>query len=125
MNRRLTLAIVLTVLVVLAIGALGYGAFQAGYQQGLAAEAEQVVVRDGPGWGYGYRGFGFFPGVFGLLFLFLVFGLLARAFFWRPWRWGPGAPHHWKGDLPGPAEERLSEWHRRAHGEESSSDRRQ
>lgn len=92
------------------LGLAGWSVYQAGYREGLVENAGEVVVR-----GYGYfPGFGIF---FGLLFLFLIFGLISRVFFWRTWRGGPHRLHSkdWSGVEGSPMERRLSEWHEKAH----------
>jgi hypothetical protein len=69
---------------------------------------------------YGPHFFGF--GIFGFLFfLFLLFVLFRIARFGRGWGYGGG----WKGGygrpygggIPPAIDERMQEWHRRAHGE--------
>ncbi|MGH2695621.1 MAG: hypothetical protein ACRDIW_01370 [Actinomycetota bacterium] len=42
-----------------------------------------------------------------MLFFFLFFWLIAKAFWWRPWR-GPGSGGEHM-------EDHLRDWHRRAH----------
>lgn len=121
MRRSVVGAILITILVLGALGAIGYGLWQTGYQQGLVETGAEVVVNThgpvGPGW-YGGWGWGFF-GIFRILFLILIIGLIAR-FFFGPRRWGPWGPPHrygpW-GDRDA-IDARLSEWHRHAHDEE-------
>ncbi len=121
MNRRVIGVILLTVLAIGAIGAIGYGVFQAGYQIGVGSDLGSEAVRTqpvpwggwhGPGYGPGY-GFGFgLALVVKVFFLFLLFGLLGKLFFrggpWRQGGWG-GPPHHYW-------EQRMGEWHQQAHG---------
>jgi hypothetical protein len=90
----------------------------------------------GPGWGWhGGPGFGIFGLLFGLFFLFLLFGLL-RAAFGRGRGWGgPGGwggrggwGNHDNGEHPWErqARERHDAWHREQRGESggtSSTDR--
>jgi hypothetical protein len=109
------------------------------YSLGLAAGQTATVVAPGttvaPGTvvypvGYGHVGWGFgFPffGIFGILFVVLLIGLLVRAF--RPRPWGGGGPGGWgrggwsdgwsgrPDDVPPPFRPMLEAWHRRAHGE--------
>ena len=103
--------IAVVVLLIALIGAVGYGVWNAGYDQGVVDAAEsttEIVVTQQRG--------GFFPfgAIFGLFFLFLLFGLLFKfAFGWR--RWG-----HYKSMGPGGyrehMERRMNEWHDEAHG---------
>ena len=124
MSRKMIGTVLITLLVVGALGAIGYGLYQTGFQQGLVENGADVVVdgaRDGfrggwwgPGWGFG---FGFLGVILKILFFFLIFGLIARLFF-GPRRWGPGP--YWAGrwdEGPAPMEERLTQWHERAHGD--------
>jgi hypothetical protein len=126
MRRNVLGAVLLTILVLGALGAAGFGLYQIGYQQGLVQTGTEVVVNTpGPGfhpgyWGPGFWGFGFFGIFFKILFFFLIFGLIARLFF-GPRHWGPG-PYWRKGWQEGhesPMEQRLTEWHHNAHGDES------
>jgi hypothetical protein len=111
--------VLLIVLLIGLIGAVGYGVWDAGYQQGLTETVESttdviVTAPYYPGfWGVGL--------VFKLFFVFLLFGLLFKfAFGWR--RWGG---HH-MGDGPGGhrarMEGRLTEWHDAAHREAPPAD---
>jgi hypothetical protein len=139
-----TIAAILLV-AVLAIGG-GFIAVTA-YQAGLGT-AVTTAIADGatvvaplPAYGYGY-GYGWHPGGFGffgflgtLFFLFLVFALI-RAIFFRGGHgrgWGPGGGGGWGG--PGDHGhgrgrnfwesrfgESFEEWHRQAHGTESSNE---
>jgi len=126
-------------------------AYQAGVQVAVttaAASAPEgtVVTPVVPGYGYGYGhgwgwhggpGFGIFGFLFGLFFLFLLFGLLRAAFgggrHWGgPGGWGPGGRGGWgngdHGEHPWEraARDRHEAWHREQRGESgdtSSTDR--
>ena len=120
------LARVLAVVLVLVLGgAMLAGVYNAGVSAGLAQAGGAVTPYIGVPYGYGF-GFGFFGLFGGLLFLFLIFGLLRFAFGGprRGWGGGPGGPGGWgghghgrwggwEGRVPPPVEE----WHRRLHGD--------
>ena len=101
MNGR-TIAQILLVLV-LVVGGIGLGvtAYNAGVTQGLAQTGAVAVapvpyaVAPYAGWGWGFgHGFGFFGFLGGLLFLFLLIGLIRAAF--GPRRgWGGGYGRGW------------------------------
>lgn len=101
-----------TLILVGLLGLAGWSVYQAGYRQGLVENATEVVV---PGYGL-FPGFGIF---FGFLFLFLFFGFISRLFFWRSWRRGPHNAHwrNWSGVEGSPMEQKLAQWHEKAHGE--------
>jgi hypothetical protein len=114
--------------------------------------APVVVPAYGYGYGGSFFGFGFgiFGLLFALFFVFIVFGLLRAIFFGGRRGWGPGGWGHgywggsggWSGPggsggPGGPGSERqgydrnpfherfgpsFEEWHRRAHGPDSSSE---
>lgn len=144
MTRRIVIGILLVL--VLAAGAVGVGAFayRAGVMQGLVTSGQVVAPPDGgpgpdvyvyPGpfmmgrghWGFG-GGFGLVSCLVPFLGLFLLFALLRLAFGHRHWGWrgdygrwgggGPGGPGGlgW-GSEQRPAPPMFEEWHRRAHGE--------
>jgi hypothetical protein len=116
-------------LVLVLLGAIGVGIYDAGLQQGIAQSAS-VPAGTVPYYAYGFHGgFGIFGLIFPLLFLFLIFGLARAAFRGgRGWghgygpgygKWGPGP---W---MSGPDREawtqerdsRVADWHRRLHEE--------
>jgi hypothetical protein len=108
----------MTILVLGALGAAAFGVYQIGYQQGLVETGAQVVVNTpGPGFYPGFWGFGFFGIFFKFLFLFLIFGLIARIFFGRR-HWGPATywSRDWHDGHTSPMDQRLSDWHEKAHG---------
>jgi hypothetical protein len=105
----------LTLVIVAVVGVVSY---QAGVATQLPAGAAV------PSNYYEPHFFGF--GLFGLLFfLFLLFLLFRVASFgrWAGRGWGHGGPG-WKhggygGGVPPAIEERMQEWHKRAHGEQT------
>jgi hypothetical protein len=125
MDGKVWLRILSAVVVVAAVGAIGYLAFGAGVAQGAGSSlAAASQGQAGPyGAPYFWRPFPFFGfGCLGPLFaLFLLF-IALRAFsflFWGP-RWahwghmGHGWRHGW--DEEGGVPPRFREWHDRVHG---------
>jgi hypothetical protein len=115
-------------LVLVLLGAIGVGIYDAGLQQGIAQSAN-LPAGAVPYYGYGYHGFGWGGGLLGLifpiLFLFLIFGLVRAAF-----RGGRGWGHHGYGYGPGrwgqgPAagdrNQWVADWHRRLHENEGDA----
>jgi hypothetical protein len=114
------------ILFVAVLAGIGIGVYNAGVNEGLAqaAIAAQAAGDDpavvippyaGPyGYGYGWHGggFGFFGILFGILVLFLLFGLIRAAFGWGRWNGGGRGPGGWGG---GGREERIAEYHRELH----------
>ena len=122
MSRRFIGGVAL-LLALAVVATVVFGAFQLGVAQGTNAGAAETARHYG-GWGpYGggfAAGFIFFKLLFGLLFLFLIFGLL-RAAFGGP-RWGPGpwGGRSWAGEHGGP-QDAFEQWHRRAHERSDSA----
>jgi hypothetical protein len=138
MNRNIVFRIIGALLLIALLVAGGTFVYRAGVAQGISqapqvAEAIQQSAENGNpvppmmygrGYGYGYPfhhgfgfghhfGFGLFH-IFGFFILLLFFfGLLRFAF--RPWAWGKHGHGPW-----GKWEDRMDEWHKRAHGEEST-----
>jgi hypothetical protein len=139
MRRFGFIGLLVTVLIVGVAGTIGYNW---GYSAGLAntAAANGAAVIYGPGYGWG-GGFPLFGLLFGLFFLFLIFGLIRRA----AWGWGGGRGHYagygharggwgrgpWGGsdsehtgaakDVPPFVDGMLKDWHRQAHDQPRSS----
>ena len=128
MKRSVIGTVLITVLVLGALGAIGLGLYQVGYTNGLAESGAEVVVNNPVpafhgwwGWGPGI-GFGFFGIFFKIFFVILIIGLISRLF-WGPRRWGPPGPYWdrgWHDEHRPPMEERMDEWHQKAHQEETS-----
>jgi len=142
MNRRVVLAIVVVLLLVVVGVAVGGYAYQIGVAQGLA-NSGKLVAPNGTGgvpvapfyYGAPYFfhpfgfGFGFLGCLFPLLGFFLIFSLIRLIF----WRGGWGGRHGWgrhgwggpegQGQDFGPGGQGVppmfSEWHKRAHGEQT------
>ena len=119
MRRSVVGAVLMTILILGALGAAAFGVYQIGYQHGLVETGAQVVVNTpGPGYYPGFWGFGFFGIFFKFLFIFLIFGLIAKIFFGRR-HWGQAT--YWAKDwhtegYGSPMEQRLTDWHEKAHG---------
>jgi hypothetical protein len=135
MNGRTIARVLLAVVLVAGVVTLGVGAYNAGVTAGLAQTGQVVVTNGGYlapgaayvgyGWGLGWgHGFGFFGFLGGLLFLFLVIGLI-RAAFGGPRRgwgsgYGPGPRHGWGSGWEERARDAHDAWHR-AHPDGTST----
>jgi hypothetical protein len=129
MKRSVVNTVLITLLVIGALGAIGFGVYQIGFQAGMVENGAEVVVNHrgfDPWWaghGVGLPAAGIFWIFVRVLFFVLIFGLIARLVFGpRRWGWGPGA--YWGGH-PGPGhpmEDRLSEWHDQAHRGQTEPD---
>jgi len=120
------IGLVLTAILLAIVGLIAYNV---GWSDGVATHLPAGTAA-APPYYYGYgpqfwgAGFGIF-GFFWLLFIvFVLFGLLRFAFFGRRFRgggWGyghgGGYGHH---GVPPAIDERMQEWHKRAHGEQPS-----
>jgi hypothetical protein len=103
MNGRTIARVLLAVILIGAAIGLGVTAYNAGVNTGLAQNGTVTVApgyAPGPylgyGWGFGFgHGFGFFGFLGGLLFLFLLFGLVRAAFGVGRFRSGGGYGHGW------------------------------
>ncbi len=115
------IALVVTTILLAIVGVIAYNV---GWSDGLATHVPAGTA-EVPPYYYGYGPhFGF--GIFGLFwFVFIVFGLfwlLRLAFFGRR-HWGGGWGHKGGGygyGIPPGIDERMQEWHKRAHGEQPS-----
>ena len=135
MNPRGIFGFLLTLLAVGLLVALGVGIYQMGVAQGVIDAGRFPAGANVPVAGYGYGAHGG-PGIFGilvgLLFLFLLFGLIRAVFFrgrgwghgYGPGYWGPGwgrgfgpegGPDAWREER----DRRVADWHRKLHEEES------
>jgi hypothetical protein len=116
-------------LVVMAIllAIVGVIAYNVGWSDGVATHVPAGTAVAQPSYyGYGPHFFGWGFGIFGLFwFLFIVFGLfwLFRIAFFGRRHWGGGWGHGRGGyghGMPQGIDERMQEWHKRAHGDQSS-----
>jgi hypothetical protein len=112
----------LVTLIVLTI--VGVIAYNVGWSEGLATHVPEGTAA-APPYYYGY-GPHFFGAGFGLIwFLFILFGLffLIRLAFFGRRHWGGGGWGYKGGQgygMPHGIDERMQEWHKRAHGEQPS-----
>lgn len=132
MNGNTGLRIVAALVLIAAIAAIGFFAFQAGIAQGspitVEAPSGESAPLPQPYYGYGYGmpfhrpwgfGFGCFGPILALFLLFLAFQAF-RVMLWGPrWRWGHRGGYgpwgrHWENGVP----PMFDEWHKRAHGEQ-------
>jgi hypothetical protein len=113
--------VVVTAILIAAVGTIAY---QAGWSAGFAQHVPEGVAAMPYPYYYGpHLDFGW---LFGLLFfLFILFALTRMARFgrWGHGGWGhrgfPGSQH--PGGLPQVMDERMREWHQRAHGEQPAA----
>ncbi len=111
------------------LAAVGTIAYQAGWAAGAATQVPAgAAAAAAPYYYYGphFDGFGFFGFFWFLFILFLLFVLFRIARFGRGWghggwgyRGGNGGHGYGggKGGIPPAIDERMQEWHQRAHGE--------
>ena len=118
---RARIAVIWAVTTALIAGVVGYLAYGAGLATKVATTAGAADGTMPYHYGYGFFPlFGIFP-FFGFLFFLLILFLV-----FRPRRWGRGGPYGMRGygpggpGGPGAMEDRLSEWHRKAHSEEET-----
>jgi hypothetical protein len=118
---RILLGLILIALIV----AGGMLVYRAGFAQGAAFTGEgDLTFHDYAGnprgFAYPMRGYFFFPGgfLFGLLFLFLFFGLIRRAFFAPRW----GMHRMYSGKWQDKAESWHAEMHNRMEGQPADPD---
>ena len=111
------------------IATVGVIAYQAGWSDGFAQHVPEGTTAVGPAYPYyGYYGPHFFGfgWIIGLLFflfiLFLIFRV-ARFAMWggRGWGYGRGWGHYYGGGVPPAIDERMREWHQKAHGEQAAA----
>ena len=107
------------------LAVVGVIAYQAGWSAGVATQIPAGAAAAAPYYYYGphFIGFGLF-GFFWFLFILFVLLWLFRAIaFGRGWGHGGWGYRRWggygggQGRVPPAIDERMQEWHRRAHGE--------
>jgi hypothetical protein len=129
-GRGLFGALALVVAIAIVAG-IGIGVYNAGVSEGVA-DAARVAQAAGDGaavvyppyaggpYGYGHGwgggGFGFFGILFGILFFFLVIGMIRAAFGWGRWGGGGRGPGGWES-----RNERIAEMHRELHRKDEPS----
>jgi hypothetical protein len=114
------ISLVVTAILLAIVGVIAYNV---GWSDGVATHlpaGAAVPPPDYYGYGYGpHWGFGIFGFFWFLFVLFIIFALLRFAFFGRR-HWGGGWGY--KGGpgygMPHGIDERMQEWHKRAHGEQ-------
>src|SRR5579859_3412693 len=122
------LSLLVTVVIIAVVGVIAY---QAGWSYGFAQHVPQGTTAAAPypyyyyGYGPHFFGFGWIFGLLFFLFLSFVFFRIV-AFGFLGWRrgWGYGGRGGWGmhgGGVPPAIDERMREWHQRAHGETPSS----
>lgn len=126
MNGRGFFGVLAMIVLVAIVAGIGIGIYNAGVSEGVAeaARAAQAAGGDpavvlppyagggyGPDYGYhwGGGGPGFFGILFGILAIFLIFGLIRAAFGWGRHGGGRG-PGGWES-----RNERIAEMHRELH----------
>jgi hypothetical protein len=118
------IGLVVTTILVIIVAAIAYNL---GWSQGVATHLPEGAAAAGAPYYYSYHpfgwgGFGFFGILWFLLIIFGLFWLFRLAFFgrryWGGGGWGYKGGHFGQGVPPG-IEERLQDWHKRAHGESS------
>jgi hypothetical protein len=117
------IGLLLTLVVVTIVGVIAYNV---GWSEGLATHVPEGTAAAPPYYyGYGPHFFGAGFGIFGLIwFLFILFGLFwlfRLAFFGRRhWGGGWGYKGGYGHGVPPGIDERMQEWHKRAHGDQPS-----
>jgi hypothetical protein len=118
------IGLVLTVVVIAVVGVIGY---QAGWSEGFAqhvpngaAAAPAPYPYYGGFYGPHFFGFGWIFGLLFFLFILFVFFRIARFAMWGGRGYGRGWGHQ-GGGVPPAMDERMREWHSKAHGEQPST----
>lgn len=125
MGDRFVVRIAIVVMLIAALAAVGFYAYNWGLAQGVA-ESARAIAAPGTGvpvvavwprpWGFGFGFFPFFP-----LFFVLFWVLALRGLFWRRAWWGRGYGWSGRGHGCGGVPPAFDEWHRRAHTQQGPS----
>jgi hypothetical protein len=116
------LGVLLTAILLAAVGVVAY---QAGWSAGAGAQLPAATAA-APYYYYGphFWGFGLFGFLWFLFIVFVLFWLFRFAFFGRRF-WGGGGGYGYRGrhggGVPPAIDERMQDWHRRAHGEQPAT----
>jgi hypothetical protein len=119
------------IVVIAIVAGIGIGVYNAGVSEGVAEAARVAQVAGdgaavvyppyvggpyGYGHGWGGGGFGFFGILFGILFFFLIIGMIRAVFGWGRWGGGGRGPGGWES-----RNERVAEMHRELHRKDEPS----
>jgi hypothetical protein len=125
MRRGLGLIwLLVTVIVIATVGVIAY---QAGWSEGFAQHVPEGTTAVAPYPYYGYYGPHFFGfgWIFGLLFFLFILFVISRIVMFGRWRGGWGYGGHrggWmSGGVPPAIDERMREWHQKAHGDQPAA----
>jgi hypothetical protein len=122
------IGLVVTAILLAIVGVIAYNV---GWSDGVATHlpegtsvAPPYYYGYGPhafGWGFGFFGFLWFLFVLFILFSLARFAFFGRRFWGGGWGYGRGmGKGHGYGIPPG-IDERMQDWHKRAHGEQPSA----
>ncbi|MBI5936055.1 MAG: hypothetical protein HY867_20310 [Chloroflexi bacterium] len=138
MNGKFVFRIFAALVMVAAIAAVAFFAFNAGVAKGSpitinAPEGQSLPMPYAYAYGHGmpfHRPFGMGFGCFGIFFTFVIFVIAMKAF--RFAMWGPRWGHHmhghgpWRHGMDGKnVPPFFEEWHKRAHGEAPAEDKKE
>lgn len=116
------IGLVMTAILLAIVGVIAYNV---GWSDGLATHVPDGAAAVPPPYYYGYGphwGFGIFGFFWFLFVVFVLFWLFRLAFFGRrPWGGGWGYKGGRGYGMPPGIDERMQEWHKRAHGEQPST----
>ena len=118
------IGLVFTAIVLVVVGVIAYNV---GWSDGVNTHLPAVTNGTaaapyyygyGPHWGFGGPIFGILGFLWFLFVLFIIFAIFRFLFFgrrmWGGGGWGYG-PRGWHGGMPQGLDDRMQEWHRKAH----------
>jgi hypothetical protein len=117
------IGLVLTAIVIATVGVIAYQAgWSEGFSQHVPAGTQAVAPYpyDGGFYGPHFFGFGWIFGLLFFLFILFVFFRIARFAMWGGRGYSRGWGHH-GGGVPPAIDERMRDWHSKAHGEQPST----